>query len=185
MSKKNLLIVFAALLLLAVLLYQIPSINARVAWSWERVTTYIRGIINPAGPVPTPKPVTPEPVTPTVSPSPTATGLPTVTPTATPEPLPTQVSLEAPPYELQDMNNCGPATLSMALHVYNWNGDQWTVPLNMAVGKTVMMGKTPVKLQLEVNYYVEKPDAFGPEWMIGLNITPVVPNFIEKWIKGF
>ena len=25
------------------------------------------------------------------------------------------------------MNNCGPATLSMALHVYNWNGDQFDI----------------------------------------------------------
>ena len=127
MSKKNLLIVFAALIILAALLYQIPTINARVAWGWERLTTYMRGVVNPAGPVPTPKPVTPEPVTPTVPPSPTATGLPTVTPTATLEPLPTQVSLDAPPYEQQDMNNCGPATLSMALQVYNWNGDQFDI----------------------------------------------------------
>jgi hypothetical protein len=46
-----------------------------------------------------------------------------------------------------------------------------------------MMGKTPVKFQLELNYYVEQPDAFGPEWLIGLNITPVVSNFVEAWIR--
>lgn len=67
---------------------------------------------------------------------------------------------------------------------YNWDASQWTIPLNLTVGRTVMMGKTPVKIQLELNYYVEKPDAFGPEWMIGLNITPVVPNVIETWVKG-
>ena len=127
MSKKKILIAFAALLVIVVLLYYIPSINARVNWGWVRVTTYLRGVANPAGPVPTPRPVTPEPVIPTVTPKPTTTGLPTSTPTSTPEPLPAQVSLTPPPYELQDMNNCGPATLSMALHVYNWNGDQFDI----------------------------------------------------------
>jgi len=52
------------------------------------------------------------------------------------------------------------------------------------VSKTVKWGNTPVKLELELNYYVEQPDAFGPEWMVGLNITPVVPNFINNWIRG-
>lgn len=27
-------------------------------------------------------------------------------------------------------------------------------------------------------------EAFGPEWMIGFNITPVVPNFVDRWVKG-
>jgi len=67
---------------------------------------------------------------------------------------------------------------------YDWDTSQWTIPLNVTVGRTVMMGKTPVKIALEVNYYVERPDAFGPEWMIGINLTPVVPNFVEKWVKG-
>ena len=127
MSKKNVLIGIAVLLALAALLTQVPSVNARLIWGWERVTTYLRGVANPAGPVPTPKPVTPQPATPTVTSEPTVTGLPTSTPTLTPEPLPTQVSLAPPPYELQDMNNCGPATLSMALHVYNWDGDQFDI----------------------------------------------------------
>jgi len=41
----------------------------------------------------------------------------------------------------------------------------------------------PVKLELEANYYVEQPDAFGPEWMISFNITPVVTNFLDQWVK--
>jgi len=127
MSKKNVIIVIAVLLVLAALLSQIPSVNSRLTWGWERVTTYLRGVANPAGPVPTPKPVTPQPATQTVTSEPTVTGLPTSTPTLTPEPLPSQVSLNPPPYELQDMNNCGPATLSMALRVYNWDGDQFDI----------------------------------------------------------
>jgi hypothetical protein len=67
---------------------------------------------------------------------------------------------------------------------YDWETKDWTIPLQLAVGKTVVVGKTPLKLELELNYYVEQPDAFGPEWMIGFNVTPVVPNFVEKWMKG-
>ena len=67
---------------------------------------------------------------------------------------------------------------------YDWVNHDWTIPLNLSVSKTTRFGNTPVKLELEANYYVEQPDAFGPEWMIGFNITPVVPNVIETWIKG-
>lgn len=67
---------------------------------------------------------------------------------------------------------------------YNWVSDEWTIPLNLTVGKTVMWGKTPVKLQAEINYYIERPENFGSDWMIGFNITPVVNNFVEKWIRG-
>jgi len=67
---------------------------------------------------------------------------------------------------------------------YDWKARQWTVPLNLTVGRTVTFGNTPVKLAVELNYYVARPDAFGPKWMLGLNITPVVPNFVEGWFKG-
>lgn len=67
---------------------------------------------------------------------------------------------------------------------YDWKSEEWTVPLNFAVSKTVMFGKMPVKLELEANYYIEQPDLFGPEWMIGFSITPVVPNIFDRWIKG-
>jgi hypothetical protein len=66
---------------------------------------------------------------------------------------------------------------------YDWRSDDWTIPLNLTVSKTTQIGGLPVKLELEANYYIEQPDAFGPQWMIGLNITPVVPNFIESWIR--
>jgi hypothetical protein len=67
---------------------------------------------------------------------------------------------------------------------YDWQAKQWTVPLNLLVSRTIKIGKTPVNFEVEVNYYVDQPDAFGPEWMVALNITPVVPNFINSWIRG-
>lgn len=67
---------------------------------------------------------------------------------------------------------------------HDWVAEEWTIPLNLSVSKTLKYGNTPVKVGLELNYYVQQPDAFGPQWMVGLNITPVVPNFIDKAIRG-
>ncbi len=59
---------------------------------------------------------------------------------------------------------------------YDWESEQWTLPLQVNAGKTVVWNGRPWKLSAEVNYYVEKADAFGPEWMISFNIAPVVKN---------
>jgi hypothetical protein len=64
---------------------------------------------------------------------------------------------------------------------YNWNTEQWTVPLQINAGKTVVWGGRPWKLSAEVNYYVEKADAFGPEWMFSFNVAPVVKNGLAGW----
>jgi len=66
---------------------------------------------------------------------------------------------------------------------YDWKGSQWTVPLNLNVAKTVILGTMPVQFEIELNYYVERPDPFGPKWMVGFNVTPVVRNFIEDAFK--
>jgi len=66
---------------------------------------------------------------------------------------------------------------------YDWDTDQATVPLNFNFGKTVIRGSTPWKLSMEFNYYIEQADAFGPEWMIGFNISPVVKNGLVDWFK--
>lgn len=125
MSKKTVLIILAGLLGLAFLLYQIPPIHDRLTWRIEILTTYIRGMIYPVKPVPTVG-ITPE--TPTPVPVQTATTTPKPeflpSPSATVPPLPGQVSLSTPAHEQQTMNNCGPATLAMALRMYGWNGTQ-------------------------------------------------------------
>ena len=66
---------------------------------------------------------------------------------------------------------------------YDHKGNEWTIPLNFSFGKTVISGGRPFKLSAEFNYYLEQPDAFGPEWMIGLNIAPVVKNKLADWAK--
>ena len=66
---------------------------------------------------------------------------------------------------------------------YNWVNEQWTVPIQLNAGKTVMWNGRPWKLSVEVNYYVEKSDTFGQRWMIGLNIAPVVSNVLASLFK--
>lgn len=66
---------------------------------------------------------------------------------------------------------------------YNWASGEWTIPIQMQVSKTIIIGSMPWKFQFEVNHYVQRPDAFGPKWMIGFNITPVVKNVVAEWFK--
>lgn len=123
---RNILLGLAGLLLLAVLIYQIPAVKSRLDWRIEVFQIYVKNVIDPVGPVPTALPVTPETFTSTPAPTNTtaAQSLPTLTPTATFAPLPAQAAITSPEYEKQTPNNCGPATLSMALHLYGWDGSQ-------------------------------------------------------------
>ncbi|HET7142413.1 MAG TPA: C39 family peptidase, partial [Anaerolineales bacterium] len=120
------LISLASLILLAVLIYQIPYVKSVVSWRIEKFLIYSKNVIDPIGPVPTALPVTAQPLTPTRTQvnTPMVELLPTVTPAATFPPLPAQFKLTSPPYQKQTANNCGPAALSMALHMYGWEGDQ-------------------------------------------------------------
>jgi hypothetical protein len=58
-----------------------------------------------------------------------------------------------------------------------------TLPINFAVGKTLKLHGRPWKFAIELNYYVDQNDNFGPDWMIGINIAPVVENQIANWFR--
>lgn len=58
-----------------------------------------------------------------------------------------------------------------------------TLPINFTVGKTVLLGNRPWKFSLELNYYAQQSDEFGPDFMIGINIAPVMKNQIANWFK--
>lgn len=70
---------------------------------------------------------------------------------------------------------------SAPIITYDWNADQWKVPLQINVGKTVILNGRPWKLGAEINYFAEKSDTFGPEWMVGFNVAPVVKNTMAGW----
>ena len=61
----------------------------------------------------------------------------------------------------------------------NWEADsdnQVTLPVGLGVGKTLKIGKMPIKIILEAEYAVISPDDFGQKWNVVLQITPVIPN---------
>ena len=149
-SKYKILWVLLAVILmigLAVGVYYLPPVHSRLAWRVSNLRADIYYFFNPPDqevftpgqqaemdeivqqtmtaltPVPT---ATLQPsVTPTnyISPTPTITA----TPTATPTPIPDEVRLEGTVHEFETFNNCGPATISMALSYWGWDGDQSVV----------------------------------------------------------
>ena len=65
---------------------------------------------------------------------------------------------------------------------YNWEvdrGERWTVLIDLEIGKTTLIGETPVQFQLDPYYFVEQPDAFGPDCFVGIELGPRPP-----WARG-
>lgn len=119
---RTMLLSLAGLVVISGLIYQIPAVQSRLEWRFEVWSTYFQNVLDPVARMPTPLPSTPfSTFTPK---SPSSTPLATLLPTPTSLPLPPDASIPTPKYELQGINNCGPATLTMALRVYGWSGDQ-------------------------------------------------------------
>jgi hypothetical protein len=58
---------------------------------------------------------------------------------------------------------------------YNWNDNQWTVPLNVSVSQLLRIGKLPVSLAVGGRYYAEGPSG-APEWGLRFVITLLFPT---------
>jgi tetratricopeptide (TPR) repeat protein len=124
-NVRTILLGLVGLVIVSSLIYQIPAVQSRLEWRFEVWSTYFQNVVNPVSKMPTPVPSTPfSTFTPK---APTSTPLAALPPTPTSLPLPTQASIPTPKYELQGINNCGPATLTMALRVYGWSGDQYEI----------------------------------------------------------
>jgi len=49
---------------------------------------------------------------------------------------------------------------------YNWETENWSVPVNVGVAKLVMFGKLPVSLQGGVGYWFESPAGAADDWRL-------------------
>ncbi|WP_051251636.1 hypothetical protein [Psychrilyobacter atlanticus] len=67
---------------------------------------------------------------------------------------------------------------------YDWENEQWDVPINATITKTAIINGRPWKFDLEVNYYLEQNELYGNEWMISINVAPVVSNIFETMIEN-
>lgn len=106
--------------------------QARIEMTLNQVFTYLKGAIEPAGTLPTASGEggSRGPVISQVSPDIELNHSSNATP-AEQSSFPAQVALEAPQFDLtrdfQDWNNCGPATLALALRYWGWEGDQYDI----------------------------------------------------------
>jgi tetratricopeptide (TPR) repeat protein len=141
------------ILALNILLF-VPTVRSEAEYIWLRAQSAVKMRLPHAQYLPTPaatysaQPVpvsavaVPSPPTPSATalaqqaarraaalPQATATSTPTAmpAPTATATPLPAAVQLGSSRHEAQGWNNCGPATLAMALHYHGIDDDQYTI----------------------------------------------------------
>jgi hypothetical protein len=55
-------------------------------------------------------------------------------------------------------------------------GEKVTFPIGLGITKTVKWGGTPIKMRLEPQYSIIKPDGLGTTWNIRLQFTPVIKS---------
>jgi hypothetical protein len=58
---------------------------------------------------------------------------------------------------------------------YDWQNDQWTVPINFQISQLLKIGGHPVQFFAGARYYAEKPDD-GPEWGLRFGLTFLFPK---------
>ncbi len=135
-------------ILLAVLFYNLPPVHSRLAWRVDEMRLRVAYALNPpeeavflpgssgvetspqASSTWTSTPTTTFTPSATITPSgPTDTPAPTPTFTPLPTALPSRVELKGVKYEDQHgrFNYCAPATLSMALSFWGWDGNRDTL----------------------------------------------------------
>lgn len=124
------------LCLLAGIAYNLPPIHERLTWRVDNLRVAIKRYLNPPEEVifipqeqvdaivdATLTAMAPT-STPTLPVGPTGTPLPSATPTLIPTPIPESITLNGIRHEYQKFNNCAPASLSMVLSYWGWEGDQ-------------------------------------------------------------
>lgn len=199
--KKIYLLVLAGLLIGIPLIYNLPPVRDRLDWRVAELVAKIKYAISPpeqivfvpeeidtrTSPTPTPQ------VSPTVPHTDTTTRLPSTqipvsspSPTATLEPLPLKIQLDGVRHEYQPWNNCGPATLAMALSFWGWEGDQRPIA---AFTKPNPRDKNV--MPYELTDFVEQETEFESIYRVGGEIELLkrflasgFPVIIEKGFEG-
>lgn len=69
--------------------------------------------------------------------------------------------------------------VSSPLISYDWKGDggnKLNLPLGGGVAKTAMIGKMPLRVAAELQYYVASTDRFGPDLLFKFSLSPIMPS---------
>ena len=72
--------------------------------------------------------------------------------------------------------NIGAGPVIVYDHEADDNDQRWTIPLGIGYSKTRITGSKVNKYKVELQYFIEQPDAFGPKWLVKFSWTPVVKN---------
>ena len=189
----------AALAVLGFCIYQNPRVNRFVNYRFNIAATYVRKLIHPVSNLPTPEvkneaeiPAPEATIESSLTPTPKLTATPVLTPTATlvPTPIPAQIQLTPPEYDeardIQEMNNCGPATLAMYLRFFGWEGDQ------MDISRVIKPTRKDKNVNVEELVYYVRTEAgwLNAEFRVGGDLDVLkrviaagIPVMIEESFK--
>jgi tetratricopeptide (TPR) repeat protein len=167
------------LCLLAGLIYNIPPVHDRLAWRVDNVRVQIRRWINP----PEEAVFVPQEQvdaivhgtltamaqipTGTEIPGQTETPAPSPVSTLTLAPLPESAAISGIRHEYQQFNNCAPASLSMVLSLWGWQGSQYET---RAYLRPSFEQDDKNVNPFEIVDYVEKSTPYDAVWRLGGNL---------------
>lgn len=72
--------------------------------------------------------------------------------------------------------NIGAGPIISYNHEAQDTDQRWSIPLGIGYSKTRITGSNVNKYKVELQYFIEQPDAFGPQWLVKFSWTPVVKN---------
>lgn len=58
---------------------------------------------------------------------------------------------------------------------YDWNEDQWTIPLNVQASKVTRLGSQRASVFGGARVYLDAPDS-GPDWGLRMGLTLIYPK---------
>ena len=184
------------LCLLTGIVYNLPPIHERVAWRVDNLRVEVKRYFNPPEQVvfiPQEQveaivraTLTALALTPTLAPPPalTETPIPSPLPSPTLAPIPESIALNGIRHEYQKFNNCAPASLSMVLSYWGWQGDQFQTRAYLRPSYEIDDKNVN---PFEIVNFVEKNTQFKAVWRIGGNLERLkrllaagFPVLIEK-----
>lgn len=196
-SPRLYLIILVAMLAGILTAYRLPSFQERVDWRINDLVGRVKYALSPPEKVvfiPQEKAVVPSRIAPSKSPTlssvPTSTSAVTETPFSGPSqtatPIADRVTLTGFRHEYQTWNNCGPATLGIALSFWGWEGDQQPI-----AAFTKPNSRDKNVMPYELVEYVEEETEFEIRSRVGGDLELLkrflasgMPVIIEKGFEG-
>ena len=201
MKRNRFILSFLVVSLIGIpIIYNLPPVQERLGWRVAELVAGIKYAVSPpeqvvfvpkekdvqATPVGSTQSATPLPSITSTQPPAAKQPISSLTPTATLQPIPKSKQLAGFRHEYQTWNNCGPATLSMALSFWGWEGDQrpvaaFTKPNSR--DKNVMPSELTAFVDEKTEFKVLSRVGGDPELLKRL-IASELPVIVEKGFEG-